>query len=224
MRQWPNDVTVAHLIFVDHQETPTPAEIEAAVAHAQRKGARSIRTSALFPAAAAIMSDAGFSVIDELALLRTRLDDDVIAALPEPNRRLRQLHPWTHHQAARIDQDAFGLMWGNDAASLRDIRRATPHHHASAVRTDGRLVAFAISGAAGDNGYLQRVAVATDHRRRGIARDLVADALRWMHERRRLHALVNTGVGNEAALALYSDFGFERLDDVLTIAERRLTG
>ncbi len=224
MRQWPNDVTVAHLIFVDHQVTPTPDDIEAAVAHAQRKGARSIRTSALFPAAARVVLDCGFSVIDELALLRARLDDETIAALPDPSHRLRPLHPWTHHQAARVDQDAFGLMWGNDPASIRDIRRATPDHHACAVRSDGRLVAFAISGAAADNGYLQRVAVTVDHRRRGIARDLVADSLRWMHERRRLHALVNTGVGNAAALSLYAAFGFKRLDDVLTIAERRPTG
>ncbi len=224
MRQWPNDVTVAHLIFVDHQHTPTPEAIDAAIAHAKRKGARTIRTSALFPAAAAVAVGAGFSVIDELALLRVRIDGDVIAALPQPTHRLRNLQPWAHHQAARVDRDAFGLLWGNDAASMRDIRRATPHHRARAVRADGRLVAFAISGAAADNGYLQRVAVADDHRRRGIARDLVADSLRWMHERRHLHALVNTAVGNDAALSLYRSFGFEQLEHVLTIAERRLSG
>lgn len=222
MRQWPNDDTVAHLIFIDHQAVPTNDDIAAAVEHAQRRGARSIRTSALFPRATTVLSDAGFRAVDALALLRLRLDDDVIEALPPPGRRLRVLRPWSHRQAADVDGDAFGSLWGNDAASLRDIRRATPVHRALAVRDRRRLVGFAISGAAADNGYLQRLAVASDHRRRGVARDLVADSLRWMHAGARLHALVNTGVDNRAALELYGAFGFERLTDVLTIAERRL--
>lgn len=224
MREWPNDDTVAHLIFVDHLVVPTSAEIAAAVEHAHRRGAQSIRTSALFPSAAAVLANAGFRTIDELALLRLRLDGDVIAALPPTRRRLRALHPWSHGQAADVDRDAFGSLWGNDAPSLRDICRATPLHRARAVREGRRLVGFAISGAAADNGYLQRLAVASDHRRRGLARDLVADSLRWMHSTARLHALVNTGVENEAALELYATFGFQRLRDVLTIAERRLDG
>ncbi len=221
MREWPNDSTVAHLIFVDHQAVPTTDEIAGAIAHAHHRGARAIRTSALFPRAAAVLGDAGFATINELALLRLRLDDDVIAGLA-PVRRTRALQPWSHRRAAAVDQDAFGLLWGNDTASLRDIRHATPLHRARAVRQDGRIVGFAISGAAADNGYLQRLAVASDHRRRGVARDLVADALRWMHQRQRLHALVNTGVENHAALELYASIGFERLTDVLTIVERRL--
>ena len=224
MRQWPNDATVAHLIFVDHQEVPTVDVLDAAIAHARRKGARAVRTSALFPRAAAVVLDAGFRPIDELALLRMRLDDEVIDRLPAPRHRLRSMPTWAHHQAARTDQAAFGPLWGNDAASLRDIRRATPHHHARIVRLGGDIAGFAITGAAADNGYLQRVAVTPDRRRQGIACDLVGDSLRWMHEQRRSHALVNTGVGNDAALALYASFGFERLDDGLTIAERRLTG
>ena len=69
---------------------------------------------------------------------------------------------------------------------------------------------------------LQRIAVDSEHRRRGIARDLVVDALRWMHHDRRSRCLVNTGLDNSAALALYEGLGFERLSDVLTIAERRI--
>lgn len=223
MRQWPNDPTVAHLIFLDHQSVPTSDDLATAMEHARAKGARAIRTSALFPASAEVVCDAGFSPIDRLALLHLTLDDDLVARLGEPTRRIRTIPIWAHHQAAVVDRQAFGPMWGNDATSLRDIRTATPAHQSRMIRVDRELAGFALSGAAADSGYLQRIAVAPSHRRTGIARDLVVDGLRWMHAGERCRCLVNTGVGNAPALALYEGLGFERLPDVLTIAERRTT-
>ena len=88
---------------------------------------------------------------------------------------------------------------------------------------DGRtIVGFAVSGSAGDRGYLQRLAVLTSHRRSGHATALVADALDWMQGRQLDSVMVNTGVENHAALALYDRFGFRRLETELTIAELRL--
>jgi len=223
MRQWPNDPSVALLIFLDHQRVPTADTIAGAVEHACRKGARSIRTSALFPAAAEAVEAAGFRTIDRLALLELELDERAVGEFPAPEHPVRTLQPWMHGRAATVDQDAFGPVWGNDAAGLREVRRATPTHRARMVTVDRRLVGFALSGAAADNGYLQRIAVAPAHRRRGIARDLVVDAARWMQAQGRSRCLVNTGVDNDAALALYQRLGFVRLTEVLTIAERPLS-
>lgn len=223
MRQWPNDPTVAHLIFVDHQRVPTADDVDAAVAHASGRGARAIRTSALFPDAAEVLMRSGFTPLDRLALLRTDLDE-TIGSLPRPTFRLRPLHTWSLRAAAAVDQASFGPLWGNDAASLRDTRKATPHHRARALRIDRELAGFALSGAAAGNGYVQRVAVAPAFRRRGAGLALVTDALRWMHAAGRTAALVNTGTDNEAALALYHGLGFRTLSDTLTIAERRLSG
>ena len=222
IRSWPNDPDVAHLVFVDHHRIPTATSLAEAVAHARRAGSRSIRTSALFPAAADAVSAAGFRTIDRLALLQLELDDSTLDALGPTVHRVRTLQPWMHQRAAVVDQAAFGLLWGNDAAGLRDVRRATPVHRARMVAAGRRLAGFALSGAAADCGYLQRIAVAPEHRRHGIARDLVVDAIRWMCTQRRSRCLVNTGVDNDAALTLYSSLGFERLTDVLTIAERHL--
>jgi ribosomal protein S18 acetylase RimI-like enzyme len=222
MRQWPNDSTVAHLIFLDHQVIPSREVIEVAIEHARRRGASAIRTSALFPRSAEIVLGAGFEPIDRLALLATDLGAPHTASLAPITHRLHALQPWMHRRAAAVDRSAFGPVWGNDATSLREIRRATPRHHARTVRDGRSIVGFAVSGAAGDNGYLQRVAVSPEHRRRGIARDLVIDALAWMVRSRQARCMVNTGVDNLGALALYEGLGFRRLDDVLTIAERRL--
>jgi ribosomal-protein-alanine N-acetyltransferase len=84
------------------------------------------------------------------------------------------------------------------------------------------LAGFAISGTASDTGYVQRLAVSPEHRRRGLARVLVDDALAWMSRRGARSALVNTGVTNDAALTLYAATGFVRLGEELTIAERKL--
>lgn len=221
MRAWPSDPSVAHLIFTDHQHRPTPDELDDAVAHATRKGARAIRTSAMFPEAADVVLTDGFAVIDRLALLAFDLDTQL------PDRRgevqLGRLRPWHLTPCSQIDRESFGLLWGNSAASLRDIRHATPASTSRVARTDDGLVGFAISGAAGDHGYLQRLAVSPTARRHGAGHDLVVDALHWMQRRGADQALVNTGVANEAALQLYRSLGFVDLTDELVIAERRLT-
>lgn len=226
LRPWPNDPTASLLVFFDHLVVPTAADLAAATAEARRIGVRTVRTSALFPRATALAIDNGFVAIDTLYLLRRPLDDALDQLLesrvgPSPP-RTHALRVWHHERAATVDRDAFGELWGNDAASIADIRRATPLHRARMVRDGRQLVGFAISGCGGESGYLQRVAVSSAHRRRGGARLLVIDALGWMRRRRLSTAYVNTGVENGAALALYEDLGFERMDDRLTIVERRL--
>ena len=224
LRRWPNDPTVAHLIFVDHLSLPTPGSVMAAVEQARQTGARAVRTSALYPRVAEVLASSGFETIDRLVLLRRQLDRSVVSRPGDQMHRTRPFRAWHLAEAANLDRDAFGELWGNDTSSLREIRRATPHNRARLVRVDGDLAGFAISGAAQDNGYLQRLSVGSTHRRQQIASVLVADALNWMHSRRLSAAFVNTGVANEAALHLYDRLGFEPLDDELIIAERQLTG
>ena len=224
IRRWPNDRTVAHLIYVDHLTMPTPTSVSTVVEQARRSGAREIRTSALFPPVARIVLQAGFETIDRLALLRRDLSGAVVSVSTELQHRTRPFHPWHLSSAVAVDQDAFGPMWGNDIAGLREIRRATPHNRARLVRVGRTVAGFAISGAALDSGYLQRLSVASAFRRRHIAHDLVLDSLQWMRDRGLAAAFVNTGVSNAAALGLYGQLGFEVLDDELIIAARRLDG
>lgn len=223
LRAWPNDPSVAHLVFTDHLAVPTGDDLRLAVDEARRLGRPTVRTSALFPRAAATARAAGFDEADRLALLKLPLAGGDVEPGSATNRghRTRPLRSWHHVRAAAVDQDAFGLTWGNDAVGLQDVRRATPVHRARCVRTGRELAGFVIAGAAGDSGYVQRLAVATAHRRRGIGHALVVDALAWMRRRSLTAAYVNTGIGNDAALALYEGLGFTRLDEQLVIAEFR---
>ncbi|MEY2957815.1 MAG: hypothetical protein RLZZ01_383 [Actinomycetota bacterium] len=224
MRQWPNDPTIAHLVLVDHGSVPTADDLTRAVEHARRRGARAIRTSALFPRSTEAVLGAGFEAIDRLALLAVDLDTRSAhdTGVLRPAGRTVSLRPWHLREAADVDREAFGPLWGNDARTLRDIHTATPRHRARQVRDAGSMVGFVVAGAAGDLGYLQRLAVRADRRRQGHATTLVADALDWMCTSGLGRALVNTGTDNLAALELYAGFGFRRLEDVLTVAELRL--
>jgi ribosomal-protein-alanine N-acetyltransferase len=220
LRRWPGDETIGHLTLVDHGAVPSSVDIDQWIEQASARGLRAVRTGAMFQRTAEVFADAGFVTIDTLALLELDLRAARRPGITLETKRLARRHI---HDAVAIDRRAFGAPWANDVASLTAIRRATPTYRARQLSTDGRLVAFAISGIAGSTGYLQRLAVDPRHQRKGWGSSLVADALCWMHDRHLANALVNTAVGNTAALALYDRFGFRQRADQLTIAELDLT-
>ena len=66
--------------------------------------------------------------------------------------------------------------------------------------------------------YLSGITVARPWRRKGIGRRLVQVRLDWLHEQTTL-VYYNTGLENDASVALHSTFGFERVEpDVLAPA------
>lgn len=215
LRDWPGDPTVGHLLVTDHDTVPSARELDDFVTAARDHGYRAVRSGALFPRAHESFAARGFETIDTLVLLELGLGSGV----EPPRRRTARLLPWHHPAAAEVDRAAFGDPWGNDAATLADIRRATPQHRARRLDVDGTLQAFAITGAAGRTGYLQRLAVHPDHQRSGLGSALVTDSLSWMRRRSLTTAMVNTGIDNHPAQQLYDHFGFRRLADRLTIVE-----
>jgi ribosomal protein S18 acetylase RimI-like enzyme len=238
LRPWPNDPTVAHLVFLDHLTTPSEATVAEATARARARGAQTVRTSALFPRAADVVLSLGYVPVDTLALLRLDLTASTTEAVARAQSiSTRPLRPWHLARAAAIDVDAFGKLWGNSSESLREIRSATPVCRARVVSerkllapstitglvTGCGITGFAIAGAAGPNGYLQRIAVQPSAQRSGVGSALVTDAIEWMRGHRLTSVLVNTGTGNAPALALYERFGFRRLSEQLVIAEHRFT-
>ena len=82
--------------------------------------------------------------------------------------------------------------------------------------------AYAIAGTAARQGYLQRLAVDPAHQREGRGMTLVADALRWVRRHGAARAVVNTQLGNEAALSLYSRAGFREQPGGLAVLRRAL--
>ena len=224
--RWPYEPDVTQVILLDHHMVPTPESVSAwaVEAVASDPDIRAVRTGAMFPDAAASFTEAGFRPIDTLALLEAPITPKSIRSLCRRKFDTQRLRASHLPDVAVLDRRAFGDPWGNDVRSLTDIADATPRHRARVVIVnDGNggpnIGGFALTGQSGVFGYLQRLAVDPQLRRRGIGRRLVADSLCWMQRRGATVAMVNTGLDNEAALALYADMGFRRRSETLTILE-----
>jgi ribosomal protein S18 acetylase RimI-like enzyme len=221
VRPWAFEPNVAHLVLYNQSRLPAPADIAGWVAELRAAGYDTIRTGALGVQAGARFERLGFEAVQSLILLEHTSISSAAAAAGKTAGVVR-LATEEDADASRIDVAAFGAGWCIDRVGIGDVRSATPRHRARAVRTDDRLVAYSISGRDGRNGYIQRLAVSPDQQHRGHGKALVADSLRWMARWRVQRALVNTHIGNEAALALYHGLGFKDLSDRLHVYERRI--
>jgi ribosomal protein S18 acetylase RimI-like enzyme len=172
------------------------------------RGYQRVVTGALSPLEQAGFLAAGFEVQERLHLLGIDLAGD-LPPIP-PGYPLRRVRRRRRDQILAVDQAAFSSFWQFDSGGLADALRATPAvRFRAAVEPGGDIAGYAICGRAGARGYVQRLAVDPGRRRAGTGRRLLLDGLRWMQRRGVSRALVNTQVGNEAALALYLQIGFE---------------
>lgn len=83
------------------------------------------------------------------------------------------------------------------------------------IRANGALVAVAILTHDGRKGWINRLAVAPDERRKGYASVLIAEAERWFRDELGLEvfsALIHTH--NEPSRALFAELGYETADVV----------
>ena len=221
VRPWAFEPNVAHLVLYNQSRLPTPSDITDWISGLRIAGYDTIRTGAVGAQAGARFERLGFEVIQSLVLLENTNVGSVTTASPKST-GVTRLATDDDHEASRVDVAAFGAGWCIDRVGIGDVRSATPRHRARAIRSNKELIAYAISGRDGRNGYIQRLAVSPAHQHKGHGLRLVADSLRWMARWRVQRALVNTHVGNDAALALYHRLGFTDLSDRLHVYERRI--
>ncbi len=214
---WRSRSDVAHLT-IGVEVPPTPAVIERCLGFLRAGRYNAVVTSALSPADSLPFVDAGFGVRERLHLLAHDLDQ-----LPRPTGSTRRARRDDRGAVLALDASAFDGNWRLDGDGLADALHATPVTRFRVTRsTDTHVSGYAVTGRAGRNGYLQRIAVHPTARHRGVGRTLVADALWWLRRRSTERALVNTQLGNTAALALYESCGFRRLPVGLCVLGRTL--
>jgi ribosomal protein S18 acetylase RimI-like enzyme len=118
-----------------------------------------------------------------------------------------------------VDRAAFEPFWRFDVEALREARRATPRHRYRVITNADGVQGYAVTGLAGQRGYLQRLAVDPDSEGRGLGRTLVDDSFGWLRRRHATQIMVNTQERNQRALALYRDVGFEPEPSGLVVLE-----
>ncbi|HEY5578913.1 MAG TPA: GNAT family N-acetyltransferase, partial [Acidimicrobiia bacterium] len=142
----------------------------------------------------------------ELDLFRRQIARPVEA--PEWPIRQPRRPPWG--AANRVDRDSFEPLWRLGELGLKEAFDAISRSVFLAVGDAEELAGFAIVGTGGGIGYLQRIAVHPNHRRRGIGRALVRAAFHFVHRHGGHSILLNTQPDNQAAAALYESEGFVR--------------
>lgn len=219
VRPWRGRDDTAELSALPAGVLVPPGLVALALERARLRGYRHVVTPALPAFEWRPYLDAGFEVREELHLLAHDLLD--LPARPSLDRsgRLRRAHHRDRDRILAIDHAAFQPFWRLDADALEDAVRATPSVR---FRIDRGGRGYALTGRAGDRGYVQRLAVDPAAQGLGLGRALVLDGLWWLRRWRVREALVNTQTGNERAVALYERLGFRQRREGLAVLERTL--
>jgi GNAT superfamily N-acetyltransferase len=207
---WRGDARVAFVAPVPEAPLPSAEFIQHCLATLAGRGFTKVVTAALSPLEQGGFLAAGFEVEEQLHLLACAID-----RLPPvvPGLRLHRVPRQLRPAVLAVDRAAFAPFWQFDSQGLEDALMATPRTRFRAfVGPDGehRVLGYAICGRSGHVGYVQRLAVHPDAQRHGVGRGLLLDGLNWMQRRGVRRAVVNTQLGNDAALALYQQVGFRR--------------
>jgi ribosomal protein S18 acetylase RimI-like enzyme len=233
---WRGGGHIAHLVVAP--DAPLSGEaVLACLKRARAAGFVEVLTSAMGPAEEEPFVQARFTVRERLHLLTREIDADppepaetafrsgtepAFRSGTEPVRPVSRATRRDRAAVLALDDAAFQPFWRLGALGLRDALDATPVHQFRATRADDALTGYAITGRAGNQGYLQRIAVHPDAQRQGWGTALVADAMHWLWRHGAVRAFVNTQLENHAARSLYESFGFTALPAGLAVLGRSL--
>jgi ribosomal protein S18 acetylase RimI-like enzyme len=213
---WRDHPDVAHLVLAT--ETVLAADaVGDCLARVRAAGYSSVVTSPLTEAALTPFHDAGFSIRERLHLLAHSLEG--LARFDPDGPGLRRGWRADRREVVALDGRAFDPSWRLGTDGLREALRATPsvRFRVGYQERVATPVAYAVTGRAGWQGYLQRLAVDPGARGHGFGRAMVEDALRWLHRGGGRRCLVNTQEDNLDALRLYESCGFRRLPTGLAV-------
>lgn len=106
-----------------------------------------------------------------------------------------------------LDQMSFSLPWPE--RSFRFELTENPASRCWVVELDGRIVGMLVAWMLVDEAHIATLATHPDHRRRGIARELLAHVLRSMAREGAVSSLLEVRESNTAAQSMYRQFGYE---------------
>lgn len=172
------------------------------------QGFGTVITGALPPAEQRSFLEAGFVAQEYLHLLVLDLSLPLLPLPPSP--RLYRAGRSRRRQLLAVDGACFSAFWRIDEAGLREVLAATERHRLRVALGDKRFViGYAVCGATGRRGFVQRLAVSPGAQGHGIGKRLLLDGLYWMRSLGVQEVAVNTQVGNATALSLYRRAGFQ---------------
>jgi len=219
---WRGDGRIAYLAPLAPAGAPSVDFLNRCLDSLAARGFEEVVTSALAPAEQSGFRALGFEVYERLHLLSHDLKD--LPRMPEVAVPLRRGKTSDWPAVLDVDAGSFAPFWRLDDEGLREAIEATPvsRFRVASPRRGGSVVAYAVTGLSGTQGYLQRLAVHPAHRRSGLGQALAIDGLRWLRRKGIAEAVVNTQLGNDPALQLYLSLGFREEPIQLAVLHRRV--
>ncbi len=215
---WRGDGRVAYLAPISDTPPPSAGFIQSCLGELSARGYSSVITAALSASERQPFYVAGFSDQERLRLLIHDLEQ-----VPRwSGRTVRKARRSDRPQVLGIDAATFSAFWRLDEWGLDQALAATPVARFRVATVDGRVTGYAITGRAGTDGYLQRLAVDPAYQRRGLGRALALDGLHWLRRKGTTRAVVNTQLGNTPAFSLYQGLGFRGQSSDLVVLRREL--
>ncbi len=128
------------------------------------------------------------------------------------------------------DYDAVRALWEAAGLHIRPVGRDSRESFAAQIASgcqvaigledDGRLVGVVLATTDSRRGWINRLAVHPDYRRRGLGLRLIAEAERALQARGLPVISAHVEAWNEASLALFQRAGYVRHDDVIYFSKR----
>ena len=111
--------------------------------------------------------------------------------------------------AHAIDVGSFSLPWPE--RSLRFEVSDNPAARCYVAELHDQVIGMLVLWMIVDEAHIATLAIHPDHRRQGLAKRLLVEALRTAYQEGARQALLEVRAGNEAAQAMYHTFGFEEV-------------
>jgi ribosomal protein S18 acetylase RimI-like enzyme len=162
----------------------------------------------------------GFRIAYKIVLLEKQLHGEPATADAENGLEIIRYRKRYMGDVLSLDATAFDDFWRLDARTMEAVA-STCYHNAFLLALRGdEVLGYAVGGANGRFGYLQRLGIRAGHQGGGVGELLsrrLISALQVMGAR---SVMVNTQEENTAALGLYRKIGFETLTDRRFIMRR----
>jgi GNAT superfamily N-acetyltransferase len=205
---WRTDGSVAFVVPVPDGATLSAEFVRRCLRVLADQGFQRVVTGALSPTEQQGFLEAGFDVHEHLHLLVLNKDYPIPPVPPGPP--LKRAGPVRRRGVLEVDAASFAPFWRLDRAGLREALQATPQRRLRVVLgVKHKVVGYAICGASGGRGFVQRLAVLPEAQGQGIGKRLLLDGAHWLRDLNTREIAVNTQFGNDTALALYRKVGFK---------------
>ena len=127
---------------------------------------------------------------------------------PFPEIIFEQMQQKDLQQVMKIEDESFSDPW-HVSCFQHELRKRKSHTHLYVARLKNEVIGYIVFCIFSGEGHIMNIAVASEYRRRGVAKYLLASVLEIVRKHKVGEVFLEVAVDNIAACDLYRQFKFE---------------